>query len=561
MILLFYDKLTKTKIPAVYILTNNKYINSYVKIFDKVKNIITLENTINLNWKSISIDFESALIESIKKVFNNIRIVGCMFHYIKNIRLNALKFGLFTKINEVITDNLIKDLSIIPYKYYINNNIINSIFENYECKYNDDTIKYNFNKFKNYFMKNWEYHFKNGILNYKNINRLQRTNSYIENYNKRIREILGPYVYKIGISVIPWPLFLSFIIYEENFYRNKLVDLDSKDLPIEVYDINNDNHEENINENKIFWFNNINFSCRYDSFIFVFYFQICDYIKNNIPKNLWNNEINSIIELCSKIDFNNSDVFKKGFWNFCYNNFENSLNILDDNFGVRQLYHIQSIFTWFNNNPIFCFKYKEIEKCMLCKINNIKIKFSNSYISIDINEINYDKLEDIVYNKFNTNISACENCSYVKNDYQKAIDIKAGQLYKTCFTKTMTDIELPYILSFIFELTNLNDNTDNTQHNNLQKFSDIYIKLIKEKLFLFNEYYELIGIIFMPSVNHYSALVYNTTNVNLNILNKTIYNDDTENNSQMVFIDFENFDNLIYKLKDKYIYLVLYKKI
>jgi len=198
---------------------------------------------------------------------------------------------------------------------------------------------------------------------------------------------------------------------------------------------------------------------------------------------------------------------------------------------------------------------------MLCKINNIKIKFSNSYISIDINEINYDKLEDIVYNKFNTNISACENCSYVKDDYQKTIDIKAGQLYKTCFTKTMTDIELPYILSFIFELTNLNDNTDNTQHNNLQKFSDIYIKLIKEKLFLFNEYYELIGIIFMPSVNHYSALVYNTTNVNLNILNKTIYNDDTENNSQMVFIDFENFDNLIYKLKDKYIYLVLYKKI
>ena len=69
LILLFYDKLTKTKIPAVYILTNNKYINSYIKIFNKVKNIITLENTINLNWKSITIDFESALIESVKKVF------------------------------------------------------------------------------------------------------------------------------------------------------------------------------------------------------------------------------------------------------------------------------------------------------------------------------------------------------------------------------------------------------------------------------------------------------------------------------------------------------------
>ena len=65
----------------------------------------------------------------------------------------------------------------------------------------------------------------------------------------------------------------------------------------------------------------------------------------------------------------------------------------------------------------------------------------------------------------------------------------------------------------------------------------------------------------MPSVNHYSTLAYNITNANLNILNKTIYNDDTENNSQIVFIDFDHFDNLIYNLKDKYIYLVLHKKI
>ena len=71
-----------------------------------------------------------------------------MFHYIKNIRLNGLKLGLFSKNYEIITDNLIKDLSIIPYKFFINNNIINTIFENYECKYNDDSIKYNYNKFK-----------------------------------------------------------------------------------------------------------------------------------------------------------------------------------------------------------------------------------------------------------------------------------------------------------------------------------------------------------------------------------------------------------------------------
>ena len=94
--------------------------------------------------------------------------------------------------------------------------------------------------------------------------------------------------------------------------------------------------QEYNNENKIYWFNNNNFSCRYDSFFFVFYFKICDYIKNKIPKNIWNNEINSIIELCNKIDYNNSsDIFKNGFWNFCNNNFKNSLNILDIKLGFK----------------------------------------------------------------------------------------------------------------------------------------------------------------------------------------------------------------------------------
>ena len=185
--------------------------------------------------------------------------------------LNGLKLGLFSKNYEIIKDNLIKELSIIPYKFFTNNNIINTIFENYECKYNDDSIKNNYNKFKNYYRKNWEHHFKNGLLNYININRLQRTNSYIEKYNKRIREILSPYVYKIGISVIPWPLFLSFIIYEENFFRKKLIELDSRDyLPIEVLDNEADNIQEYNIKNKIFWFNNINFSSRCDSFFLFF---------------------------------------------------------------------------------------------------------------------------------------------------------------------------------------------------------------------------------------------------------------------------------------------------
>ena len=85
-------------------------------------------------------------------------------------------------------------------------------------------------KYKKYFLSTWLQYFQNTLLNYIYINRIQRTNSYIENYNHRIRIILGPFYNKIGISIIRWPLFLSFIIEEEHFYKTLLIDLDSKDL-------------------------------------------------------------------------------------------------------------------------------------------------------------------------------------------------------------------------------------------------------------------------------------------------------------------------------------------
>ena len=76
-------------------------------------------------------------------------------------------------------------------------------------------------KIKDYFINNWNRYFKNNILNYKNLNKEQRCNSYIENYNRRIRGIIGKFIFlnRKGMSIMPWPLFLSFIIEEESFYK------------------------------------------------------------------------------------------------------------------------------------------------------------------------------------------------------------------------------------------------------------------------------------------------------------------------------------------------------
>ena len=69
------------------------------------------------------------------------------------------------------------------------------------------------------------------MLNYIYLNKLQRIISFLENYNHRICGTLKPFCTKIWISIIPWPVFISFIINEENNYRNILNENDNEDIP------------------------------------------------------------------------------------------------------------------------------------------------------------------------------------------------------------------------------------------------------------------------------------------------------------------------------------------
>lgn len=145
-----------------------------------------------------------------------------------------------------------------------------------------DESKPIFNNFKKYFISTCCENFEKGILNYSFLNKVQRFNSYIENYNHRLKDLLNPFINKIGISVISWPVFLSLIKEEENFDRNLLYKLDINNLPIKSIEnkyyhcLNNKNNNEinnNIIENKfnrLHWFINKNFSCRYDAFFLYF---------------------------------------------------------------------------------------------------------------------------------------------------------------------------------------------------------------------------------------------------------------------------------------------------
>ena len=260
---------------------NIKHEKSYELVFKSLLNIITIENTVKLNLISVTTDFEKSLTNAVKKVFNNIRHIGCLFHFVKNIRLNLLKIGLIN--NEIIhiTDEFLKDLSSTPFRINDNPIIIEDIFEKYEKFYNNTDYYKQYTKFKKYFYDTWLYYYNIGSLNYIYINKIQRSNSYLENYNRRIKDILRPFLTKRGKSIIPWPLLLALIRNEEKHFRkiitNKLTEEPKKiekfEFPSFEFEM-----EENLKDFSTVktnltpkWLNYKSFSCRYDSFLFLFF--------------------------------------------------------------------------------------------------------------------------------------------------------------------------------------------------------------------------------------------------------------------------------------------------
>ena len=78
-------------------------------------------------------------------------------------------------------------MSIIPFRIQENNNIINEIFNKYIDLYKNTEFKELFSKFQSYFKDIWECHIYNGSLNYIYLFKKERSNSYLENFNRRIK--------------------------------------------------------------------------------------------------------------------------------------------------------------------------------------------------------------------------------------------------------------------------------------------------------------------------------------------------------------------------------------
>ena len=104
-----YCHVINKKVSCEYILMNNKSKKSYELVLTSKLKIISLDNNKSIKLDTVTTDFEKALIASVKKIFNNIRHVGCLLHYIKIVRLNLSKVGLFrNNIKDITTKFLSK---------------------------------------------------------------------------------------------------------------------------------------------------------------------------------------------------------------------------------------------------------------------------------------------------------------------------------------------------------------------------------------------------------------------------------------------------------------------
>ena len=109
------DANNNKRYPGLFGLLNNKTKAGYIYFFKKVIDIVTIDKTKELEFISYSTDFENALSESLKELFQNKRGVGCYFHYTKNLLKKSKSLSLYSKELKTTTKDCLKKLYKITF--------------------------------------------------------------------------------------------------------------------------------------------------------------------------------------------------------------------------------------------------------------------------------------------------------------------------------------------------------------------------------------------------------------------------------------------------------------
>jgi len=192
--------------PCCYILSNSKMAISCEKILRSIKDFDTLHNSIQIKLNSRTLNFEKGLHIASGKVFPNIKMVGCLFHFKQALHRFACRNNLKTKKFKRRTNIVIKKIRRIcwhkrPFKFL--ERMRSSLSKKPQVKIVE------------YVWKTWGRFIKNQMLDYNSIDQKYRANSVLESYNARL---------KTQIPFKPnWHKFLELIINKENYFNCEIV--------------------------------------------------------------------------------------------------------------------------------------------------------------------------------------------------------------------------------------------------------------------------------------------------------------------------------------------------
>lgn len=214
LVLLYLDLYTGIKSPGLFVTLNSKKQICYEYIFRDIKNILTSYGKYPLALKTYTIDYEKSLENALQIIFPEAKRIGCFFHYVQSLVRWMKNNGLGKKEKKEVRENIIYILTILLFKYKSDMEYVKNTINNLKTLYTE------FLTFFQYYENNWYEYLENSMLDYNKVTKLQRCNSYIENYNKIIKNTLGK-----G-KKLSWPKFVSFLKEQENNYSRKIIDIE-----------------------------------------------------------------------------------------------------------------------------------------------------------------------------------------------------------------------------------------------------------------------------------------------------------------------------------------------
>ena len=288
-----------------------------------------------------------------------------------------------------------------------------------------------------------------------------------------------------------------FIKEEEYETKNEIFKLEN-DIPKKNINLNkkNNNREENfrrpkkLEKEKIFyrnWLKYNNYSCRHDSFFFIYSFIIYPKLKDVKDNNIIN-MYNSISKEILKMDLTQ---LNNGIWNLILQYKNNEFDL--SKYGFKQYYTVLQHLENMKNNKYFCIEYEMLRGCNTPNClppESVKEYFSTS-INFNEDYITQYNITYLIDELFSNTITYCAKCQW-----------KKGKILKNCspkYYKNYIKINPSDYLFITFE-DNLKENfinVDNTtvainQHDVLL-FNKIKAYLDKIEYILVNNF-EIFGL-------------------------------------------------------------------